>query len=374
MATNFLKTWYGELGFVRNPFYLEPTGTSHDDIKGFINRTEEQEQLRKMVQETSGYAIVISEIGSGKSSFLNLAEHLSKNYNKLVIKIDPQTISRLNSFLLYLIKQLGGEIIRRSFEGQNEKLSEYTPIINGIDEESMDKDPAFVKDILYKILEQIPSIIIMDNLDKITNIKEYHNFLTTYVDPLPKNVLLITTGDINPLSQNSKTVKKLYEIFNFLIVLNPVEDIKTLKVFVNGRMNAYAMSKDKIKFSDEVFNILMDKTRGNIREAFRYLSDFLKCREYTIENLVSTIKKIDEMKIKILTSTDKNILRILAGNICDVKQIQVSYDQAHGSISSVMVRNRLDDLTQIGLVFKEREEQSKKINYSAASVIKEILQ
>ena len=140
-------------------------------------------------------------------------------------------------------------------------------------------------------------------------------------------------------------------------------------------MNAYSYSKDNNNFDDAIFEILLDKTKGNIRETFRYLSDFLKCQEYNTNNLIETIKRIDEMKLKVLNEADKNIIRVLAGKTYDIKEIQNNFESEHGKImSSVTLRIRLDQLNQIGLVFKTREPQSKKIIYSAATVLKEILQ
>lgn len=77
--------WLEKLGFVGNPFFLEPIDSS---LKGFVNRTKEKDSLQKCIITKKGRYILFGSIGLGKSSLLNIIEGYAKANNFLVIRTD----------------------------------------------------------------------------------------------------------------------------------------------------------------------------------------------------------------------------------------------------------------------------------------------
>lgn len=365
------KMWYEALGFTDNPFSLEPISATPTALTSFVDRQEEREQLRKFVQERSGAVIVLSQIGEGKSSFLNLAELMAKQLNKLVIRVNPRSIpARLDKFLPIFIVSIKNADSSVLTDSQRKFLDETLKEIELSVEDGFNKNILIVLERLYSLFSEVPAMLIMDDLDKITDLKDFEHFLRKVIDPIPKNFLVLTTGNINQVVQSNKLIRLLYEIFNIPIVLGVINIAEKLKEFVTGRMNAYARVRDVIHFPDELYAALLDKTRGNLRETFRYLSELLKSEQnYGVEQLITVVKNVDRLKIGQLDDMGKVLLNTLAGKKMSLEELKLIVG---GSGSTI--RNRLDDLEQLGLAFKSKiVGQGKKIGYSSPQIIKQVI-
>jgi len=363
---NQLKdTWFAERGFTKNPFSLEPISVEEADSKSFIDRSEAKEDIRKFIQERAGAIIVISEIGVGKSSIMNLTEKLAKNIGKIVFRLDPRNYTEKISFLAALVKQVDFNIPKDKIS-ETEKYAFTNFLVN------KEQDLQILLDNLESLFNKNPSILIMDDLDKL-NFKKHVDFIKEIIDLLPKNLQIITTGDINQILPSRKTVSILYQIFDFPILLEEINSIEILREFVYGRMNAYAFKIDNLKFDDEIFQILLDRTCGNLREVFRYLSHLLRLGNYYKEDLMNIIIKVDSIRLYSLDLTDKIILKFLAEEPKSIKDISSHLQKSGIGLSKPMIRFRLDELHQNCWVYKNKLKDSKKIIYSAPKMITEIL-
>jgi len=363
-----METWYSEKGFVREPFYSEPVGTKTIEImRGFINRVEEKEELKKFIEQKSGRVIIVSTIGVGKSSFCNLAEYNANNLSKLVIRLDPTKISnKVEECIKSILVRLNYIKNENLDEGKKELFSKYLSSLNLLKADGIKKNLIIIINRLERLFEEIPCVIIMDDLDKR---KDFELFIKKVVDFLPKNMLLIATGELNEIRQSTKTINTLYEVFDFPILLRETNDIKGLKEFVEGRIKRYSKGKPLISFSDEILKVILDKTKGNLREAFRYLNELSKEKEYSKENLIKIIKRVDIMKITDLDSTDVKLLNLLAGKEMTLLELQ----KEKLPIKIHAIKKRLDELNQSGLVFR-RTKGSRKLFYSSPSIMRDILE
>ncbi len=358
-----IKKWYEERGFKKNPFSLDPIGIKDVETPLFVDRIEARDQIKKFVQEDSGSVIIISEIGYGKSSVMNLAEKYSVNAGKKVLRIDPRNNREKICFFRSLIKEIRAKI--------KPLLSkEDTEIIDDFLKDGEKQDLQLIVKLLEEIFDKVPSVLVMDDLDKILEFKKHIEIIKEILDLLPKNLQVITTGDINQIMNSRLIVSILYEIFDFPILLDDIDTIEKLKEFVNGRMKVHSLGNRSLKFEDEIFKILLDRTRGNLRETFRYFSALLKTGDYSKESLIKIIIKIDSMRLHVLDKIDKEILLSVAGNRKDIKEIR---DNIEKKISPQMIRVRLDDLHQNCMIYKYKSKDSKKIIYEAPITIEVML-
>lgn len=363
------KTWFEERGFSRNPFSLEPITKEEVKTKAFVNRLGAKEDIKKFIQERSGAIIVLSEIGYGKSSIMNYAGEMANDTGKTVLTIDP----RINLEVITFFKSLSQEVLGKILAKQNKlSIDEGHIIRNFVATGNMTQLPTLLQ-VLKDIFEKNPSVLIMDNLDKLMNFKKHITFLKEILELLPKNIQIVTTGDINQVMNSRIIVSALYSMFDFPITIQEISSIDNLKEFVYGRMEAYSIDGKFIKFNKKIFEILLDRTRGNLREVFRYLSELLKLGKYTTSDLIDAIIKIDMIRLHTLDHTDKKILLYIAGNRKDLKEIKAYLKKENISISSPMLRFRLDELHQNCWTYKGKMRDSKKIIYSAPSVLKHII-
>ncbi len=360
-----IKTWYGEKGFTKNPFSSEPLTKEEVMTKAFIDRTQAKKDLEKFIQEKSGAVIIMSEIGHGKSSIINFAEKVAENSSKVVLRLDP----RVNEDKICFLKSLCKEVIKKIINHNNDNKDILNDFIKLGDEHQIQG----LMNCLKCVFDKSPSVLIMDDLDKFLDFKKHIEFIKEVIDLLPKNLQIITTGDINQVRGNSKVVSILYSTFDFPIVLEEVNNINLLKEFIYGRMTAYSKETMNIQFDDDIFEILIDRTRGNLREVFRYLSELLKSENYSKNNLIRTILKIDIVRLELIDERDKNILLSASGENKGLQEIKESLKEMSISLTLPTIRARLDELHQNCWVYKMKSKDSKKIIYSAPAVFKEMI-
>ena len=358
-------TWYGKKGFIRNPFSSEPLTKEESLTKAFVDRTRARKDIQDFVQEKSGATIIISEIGSGKSSMINFAEITSEKSGKVVLRIDPRTNQEKKSFFKSLVKEVIKKILNH--EEQHEK------ILEGFIKNGSEYELPTLMDTMKEIFDKSPSILIMDDLDKFLDFKKHIDFIKEVIDILPKNLQIITTGDINQIRDNSKIVSILYSLFDFPITLEQTKTKRQLREFVYGRMGAYSKHGSGLKFNNDIFDMLIDRTRGNLREVFRYLSELLKLGRYSEKDLFNTILKVDVIRLGSLDEIDKEILSFTAGENKNISEIREYLSSKETTITLPTIRGRMDELHQNCLTYKLKSRDSKKIIYSSPLLFKSII-
>ncbi|MDP2925910.1 MAG: hypothetical protein Q8N99_06065 [Nanoarchaeota archaeon] len=368
-------TWFQERGFSKNPFSLEPISKDEIKTKAFVDRTEAKEDIKNFVQEGSGAIIVLSEIGYGKSSMMNFASELSKEGGKTVLMLDIRTTidKREKESKICFFKALAQEVFIKVFEKQNKIDVAPALFLKNFYANGNENQLHRLLQILKEIFEQNPSVLIMDDLDKLLNFKKHIFFIKEVIDLLPKNIQVISTGDVNQIMNSRVIVSMLYSIFDFPIVLGEIDSTEKLKEFVYGKMEAYAINTQKIQFEEDIFKILLDRTHGNLRETFRYLSELLKLGKFSVDDLINVIIKIDAGRLFSLDEIDKRTLLFLSGNKKTLKEIQIFLSSERIKLSLQMIRFRLDELHQNCWTYKGKTRDSKKIIYSAPEVLKHMI-
>lgn len=353
--------WFENKGFTKNPFSPEPLGLDEVNTGAFVGRQEARKLIKDFVQENSGAIIVVSDIGYGKSTMMNFTEKCAKEAGKIILRIDPRHNQDQEKTIFFraLIKEIIVKFADKLNPGESKVFDDF--IKSGKEEDFHN---------LFKTMTLLfrrhPSVLIMDDLDKLLDFKKHIYFVKEIIDLLPKNLQVITTGDISQIMNSKIVVSVIYQIFDFPVILDEITQISQLKEFVYGRMNAYFSGDKNIIFEDKIFELLLDRTRGNLREVFRYLSSLLKGDNYSNEELVSVMVKVDVMRLYPLDNTDKQILDVLAGKSMEISAIKSALAF---NLSPQMIRNRLDEMHQNCLVYKYKSKENKKIIYQAPKII-----
>jgi len=337
-----MTLWYENLGFERDPFFLNPIGESEEEQKGFINRDDEKESIKRFTERKVGSMIVISDIGLGKSSLLSIASGYGREIGKFVININGSRYPNRAEFNRKLI----------------EELKNIVPIEINLD------------DISNLRTGDAEIIIISDDLDKLD---EFHfvKFMDEVISPL-SDILFLTTAQRIHLS-DIKIASKLNKTCDYPLLIDPIDSVEKLREFVDGRIGAYSKGKPKIKIEDNIMEIILDRTQGNLRETFRILSKLIE-GEITKSNLVKTIKALDKWKIQSLDEINKKILDVLLtkGEL-EAKEIVKYLKELKDERA---VKNRLDDLVQLGIAFKfvgKVRGRGRKTTYKVPSILRDVI-
>lgn len=360
-----MDTWFQTKGFTKNPFSLDPVGTSDMALKAFANRVRERAVLENFLQQDTGAIMVAAAIGIGKSSFLNLAENYARKRKKMVLRIDPRIVKQDVSMLVScMISELEREIVHVTDETLRVSGLSILAKLKIDSLGAAEIRPAIQE--LNTFFEARPCVMIMDDVDKFS-LKKHTRFLKEMLDLLPSKLQVITTADLNQLITSPGLVKVVYDMFDFILPLDSANTIEKLREFIDSRMVNYSVDGVKIKIEDDLLMILIDRTQGNLREIYRYLTDLLKRNNIDRVNLLEVMVELDDLRIRSLDTVNKKILLSLSGKEIDLSEITLQYPEMNQST----LRFRLDNLTQLGLIFKDKEENSNKTIYSAPNVFKE---
>ncbi|MEW6096860.1 MAG: P-loop NTPase fold protein [bacterium] len=402
--------WLEDLGFVGNPFFLEPIDSS---LKGFVNRTKEKDSLEKCIITRRGKYILVGSIGLGKTSLLNIMEGYSKDNGFMIIKTDFLHQQSKEDFYNQLIKGLEDIVekypkIKKKIEKMLEKtqiisrrkkkgaktkpevsskisaiLIEFAAKVIGESEETEDIEffvPPYLQqaiDVFNEstkiITDEKPLIIISDNLDKLTP-EAFNTILKSIIDALPTHLVFLTTGNYTHLSLENVALAQ--NVFDLNIDIPEIETTAQIREFVDGRMMAFSKntSVSPIHFPNDVLNLLLEKTKGNLRETFRYC--FGAIVEYgnqiSRDNMIKTIKTIDATLLKNVDERDKDILK----NMKEEKTYTLSQLSQIANIHKKTLWGRIKNLIQLNLIFKESagKGRGKEDRYYIPAVIKEIIE
>ncbi|TET13455.1 hypothetical protein E3J84_00020 [Candidatus Aerophobetes bacterium] len=400
--------WLEKLGFTGNPFFLEPINSS---LKGFVDRAKEKDSLEKCIVTKKGKYILFGSTGLGKTSLLNIIEGYAEESNFVVIKTDFLHQQSKEDFYNQMIRGLEGiveqdakikkkigkslqesKIVgRRKKRGKGIKpeistkigavLLEFAIRVVGEKEEAEEVE-LFVQPYLQQAIEIFdestriitevkPLVIISDNLDKLEE-KTYRDILKTIVDGLPGHLVFLTTGNYTHLSLGNVVLTQ--KVFDLTIDIPGMETISRLREFVDGRMKTFVKDgTTPIHFPDNVLKVLLEKTRGNLRETFRYCFGAIieHGNKINRSNMIETIKGIDTVLIKSIGEKNKDILRAMQ----EKERYTLVQLSSLTKIHKKTLWGRIKNLIQLNLIIKESGGmgRGKEDKYYVSSVVKEII-
>lgn len=400
--------WLEKLRLVGNPFFLEPIDSS---LKGFVNRAKEKDNLQKCIITKRGKYIIFGSTGLGKTSLLNIIEGYAKDNGFVVIRTDflhqqskedlyNQLIKGLEGIVeqdIKIKKKIGKMLEESKIVGRRKKKSrrvkpevstkigavlvEFATRVMGEKEEAEEIE-FFVQPYLQQaidifnestriITEVKPLVILSDNLDKLEE-SVFRDVLKSIVDGLPTHLAFLTTGNHTHLSLENVALTQ--KVFDLNIDISQIETISQLREFIDGRMKVF--TKDNtipIHFPNNVLGVLLEKTRGNLRETFRYCFGAIieHGNKINRRNMIKTIKGIDTVLIKSIDEKDKDILRTMK------KKEKYTLVQLSSltKIHKKTLWGRIKNLIQLDLIFKESGGmgRGKEDKYYVSSVVKEII-
>jgi len=392
--------WLTKLGFRGNPFFQEPIPPDSGIIEvAFIDRQYETERLTRFIGLRAGRFLLLGRTGEGKSSLLNLAEEMATRSSILPIRIDgsvSNTLERILEIILHLL-----QVKLESLD--EEKRSELAKAVKELDVEEVGEEEAskiagtieaglggliatlkakvgagienrrkviyrpkalvrterILEGILPSLFSQLRIIMILDNTEKLD--EEAFLIIVKAIDLLPRNALCIATANYQDIGQANMNF--CFKVFDTFCQMKAV-DGPALSQFIIGRMKSYAIDgKPKVQWDPEATTCLFERTRGNLREAFRYCYSALescasnsetKSISLTRQTIVTAIADVDAPRFAALDETDKLLMATIARlgkATMEVLQEELAGVDEAGSVATI--RRRLDNLQASGLVTKE---------------------
>jgi hypothetical protein len=392
-----MSTWYEDLGFAENPFFLDPVPADIDTMENvFVNRDRERETIAKFAQERRGKLIVFGRTGEGKSSLLNFLEYQAKLQNKGVIKVDGTKLTDKEAFVEELLHQieLKTEALSNDAKKKLKEKMEDLAIIElrktetakqaygveaklralivsiagkaeveeGKGEEKtyyitprMTKLERIVSELIPAVLEDMPTVIIADNLEKSSQ-GQFRTFLTDVSGLVPGNALFITTGIVT--ETDSETMHKCYDIFNTVLLMDPLDSAEKLKEFIERRIEGHCKNGHKPPaLGQGVIELLLDRANGNLRETFRYCyCAFQKFgRRVSDATMLKAMQEVDAPRFAVMSEPELRTLSILAeGSDNTVKKVAEALSETEGKVEIETTRSRLEKLVDQGFASKKK--------------------
>lgn len=382
--------YFEKFGLVENPFYSEPVGEFEESPKGFINRERYLSQISMLLDDGRGYIKFVGEVGVGKTSLLKRAKFLARKKDYAVIEVNANEHYRFIDFYSFMIysfkqaldeKQVSTTLTETQYE-EFEKVLKYQ--LDKIQEEFTQHKAEMIKRVL-NYLETIFAkrnfLIIADDSDKlgIDNFKIFIECLKS----MPRNIVFISTA--HPTHLTEDLTPEIQKIYDHYPTLEPINSAEELAKYVNGRIENYSKIKTKLFLGKAVFEVLFERTRGNLRETFRYLRTLLKYlsslskdehNELTDANIKKIIREEDATILNSLKPMDLLVLSCLSEGETDIAEITKKFNSEQGTnYSEDTIRKRLDYLAQLNFVFKKQVTGTRghKINYSVSQIVSEIV-
>ena len=126
-----------DLGFLGNPFFLEPIPPDREIIRrAFIDREEETGRVKHFVGLPAGRLLLLGIIGEGKSSLLNVAEEFAASNGIMPIHVDGSVSSNLEQIVEMLLHLLQ----KRLEDFDEKKLSELAKAVKELDVEEVTEE------------------------------------------------------------------------------------------------------------------------------------------------------------------------------------------------------------------------------------------
>jgi len=392
-----MSTWYEDLGFAENPFFLDPVPPEKDMIENdFVNRDRERRTIAKFAQERRGKLIVFGRTGEGKSSLLNLLEYQATEQKRGVIRLDGTKLSDKEAFVEELLHQieLKTEAFSNDAKKKLKKKMEDLAIIElrrteagkqafGVEaklgaliasiagkaevEEGKGEERAYyitprmtkleriVSELIPAVLEEMSTVIIADNLEKSSQ-GQFRTFLTDVSGLVPGNALFVTTGIVT--ETDSETMRKCYDIFNTVLLMDPLDSPEKLKEFIERRIRGHCKTGHKAPtLRQEVIELLLDRANGNLRETFRYCyCAFQKFgTNITEATMLEAMQEVDAPRFAVMSEPELRTLNILAeGSDNTVKKVADALSETEGKMEIETTRSRLEKLVDQGFASKKK--------------------
>lgn len=348
-------SWLEELGFVDNPFYLDPVRPDDNSIsKGFIDREKEQQLVESYAELKRYRLLILGRVGEGKSSVLNLFLNRGRKLGKNIVVLDGLKVSNREGFIETLLTSLQGIIHQmpeheakllddrltklgvvskkklKSQEVGSEVGAKFSAIVAAISgkltaKESTSEETeyyipprikqleAIYNELLPHIFDSASFMLLLDNLEGGFSEISREHLLDEVIQTIPNSVLLVATANHEILTERSLR-SKIPTIFDGFLHMEKV-DREKLETFVNRRMGNYAKhGKPKIAISKEAMDLIYDFTEGNLRDSFQLCFQALMKHKCNID--AKMIQEEIDQKCSLLLGglgdTEKSVLHLLA--------------------------------------------------------------
>jgi len=391
-----MTTWFEELGFTENPFSLDPIPPQEAAMaKGFINREKEKNIIVDFIQSAPSNLIFFGMTGEGKSSLLNLLQCEATRAGYQIIRVNSRRLAKGESFIDELLHQLElqGEhfpdTLRTKLKKRVEDLNVmelrqkeetrtkgslegriggFIASVSGKAEAEESKHQAKVRYVAPRWLKlerleaeffpaifgEIHAVIIADNLEKL-EADEFKSFLSDTSNHIPEEVHFAATGDLTSI--DSQTMNRCYDVFDSLPLMDSIDTSAKLREFIEKRMKGHHPSNEGlIRFDDAALDALFDRTRGNLREAFRYSLRAIQISkaDITRKQVVDAITDVDKPRYLALGDPERQTLRILLErDSATVKEVTERFGELGEMITIETARSRLHSLVEAGFAWKE---------------------
>ncbi len=407
--------WLRDLGFISNPFFLEPVAPDPTIIKlAFIDRHRELEKVKRFAGLSAGRLLVLGRVGEGKSSLLNVAEEFAKSNDIITIRIDGSVSNNPEKIVEILL-----HLLQRQLEDLNpNKRNQLAKAVRALDVEEVSEDEReklegtveagiggliatlkmkvargsetgrkvvyrpkiivridkILEDILPSLFKQLKTFVVIDNTEKLEE-KSFRDSINA-MDKLPRNVLLIATADQETIGQENMNL--CYKIFDDICMMKPVDRV-SVKEFILGRLSSFATSgKTRIQIEPTVVGRLFERTSGNLRETFRYCYSALEANRSSITEtmIIRAIADVDAPRFSLLDETDRLLLAaILKSGKSSSDRLEKKLSGTEGDFSKFTIKRRLDGLVASNLLRKNRVRRGRFYvhEYDLPNVLKEAI-
>lgn len=384
--------YFEKFDLTDNPFYSEPIDEFEESPKGFISRDKYIEKISMLLDDGKGYLKIVGDVGSGKTSLLKRAKFLARKKDYVVIEIDASKNYSFMAFYSQLIaefmKTLKNNEIMRNLE-----INEYHHLERAIMQrigkikeqfstqkvEKIRHTLAYLEDLFSKA----KCLVVADDSDKLS-IENFKKFMVT-LESMPKNVVFVSTA--HPIHLTEGLIPQVQTMYDHYLTLEPIHDAQELSKYINGRIINYSKGEPRLLLGRPVFDVLFERTKGNLRETFRYLRTlfhFISMEQFeypelTDSHIKNIIKEEDSTILKALKPLDRAILSILSSNSKNelkVSEITKKVNAAqHKQYPEYEIRKRLDHLSRINIVFKKQVSGIKphKFVYFIPKILSEVL-
>ena len=384
--------YFEKFDLTDNPFYSEPVNEFEESPKGFINREKYIEKISMLLDDGKGSLKLLGDVGIGKTSLLKRAIFLARKKDYIVVEVDANKNYNFIAFYSALIAEFMKAIQDKGIM-TNLKEDEHRHIekivmrrIGKIQERFSKRKLEMIKHALAyldDLFTKTKCLIIADDSDKL-GLEHFKKFISN-LESMPENVVFISTAHSTHLTDG--LIPQVQTMYDHYLTLEPINNAEELSKYVNGRILNYSKGEPKLLLGRPVFDVLFERTKGNLRETFRYLRTlfhFISLEQWEYPELTDThiknvIKEEDSTILKSLKPLDNAILSILSNkskremNISEItKKVNAMQNTKYAKHE---IRKRLDHLSQISIVFKKQVSGSKqyKIVYFIPTILSEIL-
>ena len=230
------------------------------------------------------------------------------------------------------------------------------------------------------LFSKVRCLIAADDSDKLS--PENFRIFITNLESMPKNVVFISTAHSNQLREG--LIPQVQKMYDHYLVVEPISNAEELSKYVNGRILNYSKGSSKLLIGRPVFEVLFERTKGNLRETFRYLRTlfhFISLEQWEYPELTDThikniIREEDSAVLKSLKPLDKAILDALSQkNEMNITEITSKVNSMnHKQYAEHEIRKRLDYLYKISFVFKKQVDANQhKLVYLTPKILSEVL-